>query len=538
MATESEFAGGRGLWWRRVKGRLFVGLLLAATSFGILALVGIFLLIGVDAVGPTAAEPAWYLVYLGTLVGPVAAFTLYCRRRPAARVVSARAYAVVVGTVAASLAAFAVIDAVSPYDAIGPLVLAVLPPLAVVGHARRYGESHLTGPAVPVSVVVGLVVALALGGVIRPVVAALAEWVVFLGVVTAPIAGSLGVVGGRLRSPRAGILAAAAVAAAGIAGGVAGVVLGSNASLLVVLGSGVVAPVGLFAADTLLTREEGRAGLLGPVILVGGVLLGAWIETTYGIAGVDSWITPTLLLDSWSDFRPEQAGVYPQIVGSVMIVGIMAVLSFPVGVGAAIYLEEYAPTTGWQGWLASLVDVNISNLAGVPSVVYGLLGLALFRQVFGLSPGIAVAAGATLGLLILPIVIVSAQEALRSVPDELRQGSYGLGASRWQTVRNVVLPEALPGILTGTILALGRAIGETAPLVMLAIATTRFSPPEGLFSGATALPLQIFAAKGNAIPEYRTGVVAAAAIVLLALMLLMNGAAIVIRNRYQNRDNT
>jgi phosphate transport system permease protein len=212
----------------------------------------------------------------------------------------------------------------------------------------------------------------------------------------------------------------------------------------------------------------------------------------------------------------------------------MAVLSFPVGVGAAIYLEEYAPSTGWLGRVASVLDVNISNLAGVPSVVYGLLGLALFRNVFGLANGLVVAAGTTLGLLILPIVIVSSQEALRSVPDELREGSYGLGASRWQTVRNVVLPEAVPGILTGTILALGRAIGETAPLVMIGVATTSFSPPSGLFAQTSALPLQIFAAKGNNIPAYRTGLVAATAVVLLVLMLVMNGIAIAVRNRYEN----
>jgi len=295
--------------------------------------------------------------------------------------------------------------------------------------------------------------------------------------------------------------------------------------------------VGYLVVDTIENDPEGRVGLLGPALLAGGILVGATIESTVGIAGLDSWLTPTLLAESWSDFRPEQAGIYPQIVGSMMIVGIMTFLSFPVGVCAAIYLEEYAPEGGLRGRLASVLDVNISNLAGVPSVVYGLLGLALFRQVFGLTPGIVIAGSVTLGLLILPIVIVAAQEALRSVPNELRQASYGLGASRWQTVRNVVLPEAVPGILTGTILALGRAIGETAPLVMLGLATTRFSVPDGLFSAAAALPLQIFAAKGNNIPEYRSGVVAAASIVLLVLLLAMNATAILIRNRYQRNDN-
>ncbi|TKX53434.1 phosphate ABC transporter permease PstA, partial [Halorubrum sp. SS7] len=236
--------------------------------------------------------------------------------------------------------------------------------------------------------------------------------------------------------------------------------------------------------------------------------------------------------ESWDGLTASNAGVYPQIVGSIIIVGFMAVLAFPVGIGAAIYLEEYAPNSGFRGRLATLLEVNISNLAGVPSVVYGLLGLALFRRTLGFGTGIVVSASGTLGLLILPIVIVSTQEALRSVPDDLRQGSYGMGASRWQTLREVVLPEAIPGTLTGTILALARAIGETAPLVIIAVATTTYSPPSGLFSSATALPLQIFAASANAKPEFRHGVVPAAAVVLLTLMLLMNATAIVIRNKY------
>jgi len=211
-------------------------------------------------------------------------------------------------------------------------------------------------------------------------------------------------------------------------------------------------------------------------------------------------------------------------------------MAFPVGVGAAIYLEEYAPESGWKGRLANLLELNIANLAGVPSVVYGLLGLALFNNTLGFGPGLVFSASATLGLLILPIVIVSSQEAVRSVPDSLRQASYGMGASRWQTLRNVVLPEAVPGILTGTILALGRAIGETAPLIIIAVSTTTFTAPNGLFAGGAALPLKIFSTSANAIPEYRKGVVAALAVVLLVLMITMNAVAIVIRNRYQ-RDH-
>jgi phosphate transport system permease protein len=379
----------------------------------------------------------------------------------------------------------------------------------------------------------------------------IADWILFAAITTVPAAVALGVVGSSRISRRAGIASAALVlAGTGVAVG-ATLPQGIDPSLWVVMVAFFAAPVAFVAADTFVNRPAGRVGLLGPAVLIGCIATAGTIERALGIQGLESWLTPTLVLTGWNPVTPGEAGVYPQIVGSILIVTTMAILAFPVGIGAAIYLEEYAPSTGWRGRLATVLDVNISNLAGVPSVVYGLLGLSLFQnlfnlspiqfgpltitpETFGLAPNLVFAAAVTLGFLILPIVIVSSQEALRSVPDELRQGSYGLGASRWQTVRNVVLPEAIPGILTGTILALGRAIGETAPLVMIGVATTTFSAPEGLFSSATALPLQIFDSAFNAIPEYRTGVVAAASIVLLVLMLLMNATAIVIRNRYEN----
>ncbi len=535
MATERETAeleGDRALRWRRFKGRLFVGVLVLATLFGILSLAALFVLISLDAFGPLAAEPRWYLVYFATLVGPLSAYTLYTRRHEAARVTSAKAFAVVFGSLALGLVLYAVPLALSPYDFAFYLVAAVTPPLAVRAYAYRYGENHLTGPAVPVSILLGLGLAAVTYGSVIPLVEVAAAWIMYVVIVTLPTAAILGVAARRRFGNRWALGAAGAVVGLGLAAAGFGVARGTDPSLWIVLASGVVGPVGYVYADTVANRSEGRVGLFGPVVLVGGVLAGAWLERQLGITGLDSWLTPTLLLDSWSSFRPEQAGIYPQLIGSIIIVGGMAVLSFPVGVGAAIYLEEYAPSTGWQARLATALDVNISNLAGIPSIVYGLLGLGLFRSI-GLTPNIVLAASATLGLLILPIVIVSSQEALRSVPNELRNGSYGLGASRWQTVRNVVLPEAVPGILTGTILALGRAIGETAPLVMIGVATTKFDAPSGLFSGATALPLQLFASAGNNIAAYREGVVAAAAVVLLVTMLLMNATAILIRNRYQ-----
>jgi len=290
-----------------------------------------------------------------------------------------------------------------------------------------------------------------------------------------------------------------------------------------------------------LRRYENLRGTAFEVMLLAATLVGiVSLAVLLGYVLVDAlavfkpepaWINWGLLTGTPSRF-PDQAGIYPQIVGSVLVVGVMAVLTFPVGVAAAIYLEEYAPNNRFR----RLIQVNISNLAGVPSVVYGLLGLALFLKTFDMDRGLVIAAGVTLGLLILPIVIVSAQEALRSVPDSRREASYGMGASRWQTVRNVVLPEALPGILTGTILALGRAIGETAPLVMIGVATTVFSPPTGLFDKATALPLQIFAWASFPQPDFRFGVVAASVVVLLGLLILLNGTAIFIRYRYQRGE--
>lgn len=537
MAGEGDpatvFTGDRHLFVRRLIGRLFEGVLILSTLIGVVALGLLFVLIGRDALGLGAANPAWFLVYLGAVVGPVSAYTLYVRRRPAVASVNATTFLVVGGTFLASVTSYAMALALGPWDVVVGLGFVVCPPVAILTYERTVRPTRWTGPAVPASIVVGVLAWQWLYPFTAPIVARLADWVLLFLIVTVPVAAGVGLLTDRRADRRTAMLAAGLVGLGGLLGGSGGLATGTDPGLWVVVISGFVVPTGLFAVATIRRHPDGRLGLLGPVILVGGLAIGVALERSLGIQGIDTWLNWTLLLESWSDFRPEQAGIYPQLLGSIMVVVLMTLLAFPLGVGAAVYLEEYAPETGWLGRLAAALDVNISNLAGVPSVVYGLLGLALFRQMFGLTPGILLAAAVTLGLLILPIVIVAAQEALRSVPDEYRRGSYGLGASRWQTIRNVVLPEALPGILTGTILAIGRAIGETAPLVMLAIATTRFSPPSGLFSGATALPLQIFAARGNNIPEFRTGVVAAASIVLLALMVLMNATAILVRNRYQ-----
>ena len=227
--------------------------------------------------------------------------------------------------------------------------------------------------------------------------------------------------------------------------------------------------------------------------------------------------------------RPDQAGLYPALIGSLWLMLLIVPMVFVIGVGAAIYLEEYAP----KNRMTSFIEVNISNLAGVPSIVFGLLGLTIFVRVMEL--GNSIMAGAlTLGLMSLPIVIVASQEALRAVKMELRHASLALGASKWQTTFNVVLPSALPGIITGIILAVSRAIGETAPLIMVGAATFISTTPSNIFSDFTALPIQIYNWTSRPQPEFQN-LAAAGIIVLMTMLIAMNSVAIYIRNKYTNR---
>ncbi|MBC8013158.1 MAG: phosphate ABC transporter permease PstA [Methyloceanibacter sp.] len=229
--------------------------------------------------------------------------------------------------------------------------------------------------------------------------------------------------------------------------------------------------------------------------------------------------------------RAERAGILPALVGSLFLISLTAVLALPAGVGAAIYLEEY----GKRSRLAGIIEVNIANLAGVPSVIYGLLGLGLFVRVLGLGRSV-LAGAATLALLVLPIVIMSSREALRTVPHSLREACYALGATRWQAIRRVVLPMAMPGILTGAILSLSRAIGETAPLIVVGALTYVTFLPDGINSPFTALPIQIFNWVSRPQKEFLVNA-AAGIVVLLATMLLLNTLAILLRNRLQKRSS-
>lgn len=237
-------------------------------------------------------------------------------------------------------------------------------------------------------------------------------------------------------------------------------------------------------------------------------------------------------LTSFPSRRPERAGILSALVGSVFMVSLMTVFAFPIGVGAAIYLEEYAP----KNWLTDLIQINVANLAGVPSIIYGLLGLEIFaRWLAAYTGGRSILTGSlTMALLILPIVIVSAREAIRAVPDDIRLAALALGATKWQTVRSHVLPYAMPGILTGIILAISRAIGETAPLITIGALTYVAFLPDSLKSQFTVLPIQIFNWVSRPQAGFHTNA-AAAIIVLLAVLLSLNALAIFLRYRFEQR---
>ena len=234
-------------------------------------------------------------------------------------------------------------------------------------------------------------------------------------------------------------------------------------------------------------------------------------------------------LTSFPSRFPERAGIQAALLGSIYVVSIAGVLAFTLGVGAAIYLEEYAA----RSWFARIIQINISNLAGVPSIVYGILGLEIFVRIMMLGKSV-MAGGLTLALLVLPIVIIASQEAIRAVPPSLREGGFALGATRWQVIWNLVLPYAFPGILTGVILAVSRAVGETAPLIVMGALTFVPFAPDGPLSRFTVLPIQIF----NWVSRPQEGFhvnAAAGIIVLLVVLLTMNALAVILRNKFQRR---
>ena len=244
-------------------------------------------------------------------------------------------------------------------------------------------------------------------------------------------------------------------------------------------------------------------------------------------------LTPSFFTN-FSSSTPSMAGVKGGLIGTIWLMITIIPISIILGVGTAIYLEEYAKDNA----LTSFIKVSISNLAGVPSVVFGLLGLTIFVRGMGIEAlalsNSVLAAALTMSLLILPVIIVASQESIRSVPSSVREASYGLGGNKWQTIRRVVLPAAIPGILTGFILALSRALGETAPLILIGIPTVLLSLPSSVFDQFQALPMSIYNWAKLPQDEFQN-VASAGIIVLLVILLLMNAIAIFLRNKYSKK---
>ena len=273
---------------------------------------------------------------------------------------------------------------------------------------------------------------------------------------------------------------------------------------------------------------------------IGMILAGVlFLATIFGIVVLMALLVDVILTAApWLDAQfirnfpsstPGEAGIWSPLIGTLWLMGLTALISVPLGVASALYLEEYAQ----EGWFLRLIQVNIANLAGVPSVVYGILGLALFVR-FAAFGNSLLAGALTLSLLILPIIIISTQEALRSIPSGIRESAFALGATRWQVIYSHVLPMAAPGIMTGVILALSRAIGETAPLILVGALTFVPFVPRGAMDQFTALPIQIFNWTARPQDEFR-GLAAAAIVILMILLFTMNLTAILLRNYFEER---
>jgi phosphate transport system permease protein len=281
--------------------------------------------------------------------------------------------------------------------------------------------------------------------------------------------------------------------------------------------------------DNIEKRET--LGKVFEVVFLLGLLIGLFILALllFDILkdGLGRFLSPGFLIETPSRF-PDQGGIRPAIVSSILLGIIVILVTVPIGVGAALYLEEYAPKVWWT----AIIEINISNLAGVPSIVYGLLGLGVFNYLLGFGPAL-ISGALTLSLLSLPVIIVTAREAIRAVPDSLRNASYGLGVTKWRTISSHVIPYAIPGILTGVIISVSRAIGDAASLIVVgAVGFLTFDP--GLFQRFMALPIQIYSYITRPEPGFADAA-AATIIALLLLILALNGVAIYIRQRFSTR---
>lgn len=595
MATES--AGTDFGRVSRVRGKLFEILTFGASVVGIIALAVLLIYVSIDAFDLENASEEWLLVYFLVLVVPYLGFCLYETDRSVKRVAAITLGGGLVGTAVLFTAIETLVRPIPRLNwqlsYLFAIVLPVTGYISVAGSGTKSGSvgfgllGRLAGGAAlglwifilfvvfelqmwflvyTLGVFPAAVAAYALGRldilppvlgttvILRRVVVAIVgiagiiaaytlrgsiptyptDLIILAWTMVVPVAGLLAVLTARRTDRRRGLATGAIAAAVALGGGVGLSTVSFSTAASVLLSLGVAVTVVPYLGRVF-AAKEGRVGLVLPLLLVGGALVGAVIVNTLGIAGPNPWLnlsyvrgTPTT-----QTTLARTAGFFPPIVGSVLVITLVAILSFVLGVGTAVFLEEYTRDTGVVGAVSRLIQVNIANLAAVPSVVYGLLGLAVFVNLAGFGFGTAISASLTLSLLILPITVISSQEAIRSVPNELRDGSLAMGATRWQTTKNVVLPEAMPGILTGIILALGRAIGETAPLIMIGMANIAFSPPTGIFSRLSAMPMMIFQWAANPSADFRFGVVAAGVLTLLIILLAMNATAIIIRNKYE-----
>ncbi|WP_226007732.1 phosphate ABC transporter permease PstA [Natrinema salinisoli] len=537
MATDQRTSEwyGTGEAVSRLRGQAFKSLCLGATLLALLSVFVLLLYVANDAFRPLSADTGWLLTFAATLLLPIlGATSYYYTRDTRAGETAAIALGLPVVSLLLTGGVFITFEhIVSVYQWLSIIVALTVAGAVVYAHSRVRTEASLERLVVLVAVpavALYLIPDLILSFPMLPT-----ESLALLGSFVVPVALAVGwFVWRRRENERAGVIAAAlTLLTAAVGLGVAPVV-GISPFVWMLLVVVTVVPVSLYV-ESVVRRGTGTSGLAFPVLVAGGIAAGIFLTDAFGFAGPDLWLDWSFLTSSPSR-TPEDAGFYPPLVGSVMMLLVIVVSAFPVGVGAAIYLEEYAPDRGRLGRIVDLIEVNIGNLAGVPSVVYGVLGLALFIRQGGLGSGTALVGGFTVGLLILPIVIISSQEAIRAVPDSMRQASYGMGATKWQTTRNVVLPEALPGIMTGNILAMGRAIGETAPLLIIGAPAVVRIAPSSFTSKFSAMPRQIYTWSSEIDAAFQHGVLAAGVMTLLVVLLLMNGAAIIIRNKYQRRD--
>jgi len=534
MATETPTETDEGFdRVGRLRGVVFKYVTFIASVSGIGALGVLLAYVSWDAFGLATAEPAWYGVFVGVILLPVAVFILYTRRNPVAGEVALELVSTFLGGLLGGFGLFAVLEVI-----VGPevwftyLVTVIVPAVAVYAYGRSRPSMNWTGLGILAAMLVGPVVGTVALTPLSNIGSAVGPQLIYGFSLVVPAAFiTRHVVGERLELWNGNYAGGLVLVTAFV--GIFGVDYLSIVSPTVWLMflTAFFVPIGIVVTRNLADRKR-WVGFVGPLAFVAGVVALIVVTDVAALSGPTPWFDWSYVTSPPSRF-PERAGLYPAIIGSVYIIVLVALFTLFLGVGAAVYLEEYAPASGLGGKITRLIRINISNLAGVPSVVYGLLGLAVFANILGLGFGTVITAAFTLSLLILPIVIISAREAVAAVPDSLREASYGMGATRWQTTREVVLPRAAPGVLTGTILALGRAIGETAPLIMIGVATTKFSPPDGLFSKTTAMPMQIFAWSDFARPEFRYGVVAAGVVTLLIVLLTMNSIAILLRMKYE-----